>query len=159
MPLTASTGKKCMNGAASVFVDTNVLLYSVDISNPVKRQRGGIWMQHLWDTGSGRLSWQVLHEFYVNATRKLKHDAEGTRRYVKVLTEWQPVDTSFGLIQQAWRWTEEAQLSYWDALIMAAAERSGCKWLLSEDFQAGRKYGEVTIVNPFEQTPETIAES
>ncbi len=49
---------------------------------------------------------------------------------------------------------DTAQLSFWDALIVAAAERRGCQWLLSEDFQAGRKIGPVTVVNPFRALPE-----
>jgi len=71
--------------AANVFVDTNVLLHGIDAADPAKRERSQLWMRYLWDTGTGRLSWQVLHEFYVNATRKLKNEADPVRQYVKVL--------------------------------------------------------------------------
>jgi hypothetical protein len=54
----------------SVFVDTNVILYSVDAQSPVKRQQALSWLNFLWQSGQGRLSWQVLHEFYANAVRK-----------------------------------------------------------------------------------------
>jgi predicted nucleic acid-binding protein len=59
-------------------------------------------------------------------------------------------------IRRAWHWMDEAQLSYWDALILSSsAEASGCQWLLSEDFQNGRAYGSVTVINPFSQAPPT----
>jgi predicted nucleic acid-binding protein len=56
-------------------------------------------------------------------------------------------------VQRAWEWMDRAQLSYWDALILAAAERSGAVYLLTEDFQAGRRYENVQVINPFEHLP------
>ena len=52
-------------------------------------------------------------------------------------------------IERAWYWMDEAQVTYWDGLILGAAERLGCTVLLSEDFQAGRVCGTVRVVNPF----------
>lgn len=75
------------------------------------------------------------------------------RRLVQVFSLWQPVDTSFGLIERACHWMDEAQLSYWDSLIVAAAERRDCGWLLTEDFQTGRRLGGVTVVSPFRSQP------
>jgi len=136
------------------FVDTNVLLYGADPRDPAKQRRAQLWLDALWEHGAGIVSWQVLHEFYVNATRKLKSSVLQARATVDVFAEWQPVDTSHVLIQRAWHWMDTAQIGYWDALIVAAAERRGCHWLLSEDFQAGRKLGSVTVVNPFRALPE-----
>jgi predicted nucleic acid-binding protein len=136
------------------FVDTNVLLYGSDSLDPTKQRRAQSWLNALWENGAGVLSWQVLHEFYVNATRKLRSTARQARSTVDVFTEWQPVDTTHVLIQRAWHWMDEAQMPYWDALILAAAERRDCRWLLSEDFQDGRKLGPVTVVNPFRTLPE-----
>ena len=99
--------------------------------------------------GAGRVSWQVLHEFYWNAIRKMRLQPAAGRKLVEDLVHWKPIDTSFGLIEQAWNWVDLAKLSYWDALILAAAERSGAPYLLSEDFQAGRRYGDIVVVNPF----------
>jgi predicted nucleic acid-binding protein len=135
------------------FVDTNVLLYDSDPADPDKQRRARLWVQTLWEHGAGVLSWQVLHEFYVNATRKLRSSASQARSIVAAFTLWQPVDTSDVMVQRAWYWMDDAGLPYWDALILAAAERRGCAWLLSEDFQAGRKLGAVTIVNPFRALP------
>jgi len=135
------------------FVDTNVLLYSSDPRDPSKQDAARQWLGALWEHEAGCLSWQVLHEFIVNAIRKLRTPAPQARNLVEVFTLWRPVDTSLGLIRRAWHWMDEAQLPYWDSLIVAAAERGGCAWLLSEDFQAGRKLGAVAIVNPFQSLP------
>jgi len=102
----------------------------------------------------GRMSWQVLNEFYVNATRKLQAPASIARALVSSYARWPITDFSLYLIERAWNWVDHAGIPYWDALILAAAERSGCRWLLSEDFSHGRKYGSVRVVNPFSADPE-----
>ena len=105
------------------------------------------------EAGTGRLSWQVLHEFYCNAVKKMRLEPARAREIVEDLSHWRPVEASLGTVQRAWEWIDRAQLSYWDALILAAAERSGAAYLLSEDFQAGRRYQDVQVINPFEQSP------
>ena len=96
----------------------------------------------------------MLHEFYVNAVRKLGTPAQKARATVEAFALWRPVDTSLALMQRAWFWMDAAQLSYATSLIVAAAERSGCAWLTSEDFQPGRKLGTVTVMNPFRAHPD-----
>jgi predicted nucleic acid-binding protein len=98
-------------------------------------------------------SWQVLHEFYANAHRKIGVSETLARTAVETLAAWGPAEVTLGLLQQSWKWMDSAQISYWDSLILSAAERSGCRWLLSEDFQTGRKFEQVAIVNPFLSTP------
>ena len=142
-----------MNAGKGYFVDSNVLLYCVDRQDAAKRARAVAWMDALWMAGSGRLSWQVLHEFYWNAVRKMGLATDSAREMVEELSHWRPVDASLGLLQQAWEWMDTAQLSYWDALILAAALRSGAAYLLSEDFQADRVYGEIQVLNPFRHSP------
>lgn len=143
-----------MSGAERFFVDTNVLLYSLDSADPQKQATATEWLKCLWADGAGCLSWQVLNEFYVNAIRKLGAPASKARAVIETFALWRPVDPSLGLMQRAWHWMDSAQLTYWDALIVAAAERAGCACLLSEDFQAGRKLGSVTVVNPFRSRPQ-----
>ena len=137
-----------MTVGESFFVDSNLLLYYVDPQNAQKQARATEWLDNLWIAGTGRLSWQVLHEFYWNAVRKMQMEP-AARQIVEDLAHWKPVDTSIGLIQQAWHWMDSAQIPYGDALIVAAAQRSGARYLLSEDFQPGREYEGVRIVNPF----------
>jgi predicted nucleic acid-binding protein len=142
-----------MSAGDCFFVDSNVLLYSVDPVESKKRARAMEWLDHLWMAGAGRLSWQVLHEFYQNAVKKMRLEPASAREMVEELSHWRPVDTSMGLVQQAWHWVDAAQLSYWDALILAAAQRSGAQYLLSEDFQPDRRYQEVQVLNPFDHSP------
>jgi predicted nucleic acid-binding protein len=138
-----------MSVIESYFVDTNVLLYYVDPADIAKQTRAMDWLDRLWMAGAGRLSWQVLHEFYWNAVRKMRMEPAKGREIVEDLARWEPVDSSVGLVKQAWDWMDSAQLSYWDALIVAAAQRSGSQYLLTEDLQPGRRYEDVLIVNPF----------
>jgi predicted nucleic acid-binding protein len=148
-----------MSAGDRFFVDTNVLLYAVDPSDARKQEQARAWIDALWQKGTGRLSWQVLNEFCVNATRKAGMPQASARSTVEALSHWEPVGFSIGLLQRGWHWTDEAHISYWDSLILAAAERAGCRWLLSEDFQTGRQFGEVTIISPFDHTPEHFAGS
>jgi predicted nucleic acid-binding protein len=144
-----------MNAAGNlVFVDTNVLLYEVDGADPAKQLLSRRWLDALWQAGSARVSWQVLNEFYVNATRKTGLPAATCRSLVETYVQWKPTSFSLSLLRRAWYWTDRSGISYGDALILAAAERSGCRWLLSEDFSHGRRYGSVQVVDPFNADPD-----
>ncbi len=143
-----------MPGTDKFFVDTNVLLYAVDSRDLRKQQTARLWMDALWSSGTGRLSWQVLHEFYSNAGSKIKMPQDGARRQVLQFAEWKPSGPSLTAVSRAWHWTDKAQVSLWDGLILAAAEQLQCRWLLSEDFQSGRAYADVTVLNPFQASPE-----
>jgi hypothetical protein len=138
----------------SYFADTNLLLYSFDSRDAIKRAKASQWIDHLWITGEGRLSWQVLNEFYANAQRKMGVPVAVAREAVMVFSQWQPSSVGLPVVQRAWYWMDRAQLSWWDGLILASAERLGCRWLLSEDFQSGRSYEGITVINPFEREPE-----
>lgn len=137
------------------FVDTNVLLYHWDASDQLKQRRAIEWLRRLGDAGAGRVSFQVLTEFYVNATQKLRKPVAraDAQIYVRAFFAWRPVFTDSDLVNAAWREQDRYKLSWWDALIVAAAQRAGCRTLLSEDFQAGQQFGDVTVVNPFATAP------
>lgn len=138
-----------MPAADLLFVDTNILLYAVDATAPRKQATAEALLDQLWRDGSGRTSWQVLHEFYVNATRKMDLPKSAARGAVEAFALWQPVGSSLDLIHSAWSLVDSASLNYWDALIVAAALRSGCRWLLTEDLQHGRAFGALRVRNPF----------
>jgi predicted nucleic acid-binding protein len=146
-----------MSAADIFFVDSNVPLYYVDRGNAEKCARATDWLNHLWLDGTGRISWQVLHEFYWNAVRKMRVASAEAREIAQDLSLWRPVDSSLGLIQEAWQWMDSAQLSYWDALIISAAQRCGARYVLSEDFQNGRVFENVQILNPFERSPSEFS--
>ena len=140
------------------FVDTNVLVYEWDAVTVPKKQRAAEWMRALWASRTGRVSFQVLAEFYATATQKLDPvvDRAAARRYARALLAWEPLAIDAAVVDGAWRAQDQFRLSWWDALILAAAQRAGCRTLLSEDFQDGRSYDDVTVVNPFRAGPALL---
>ncbi len=133
------------------FVDTNVLVYARDDTDPIKRDRARGVMGLLWESRSGRLSHQVLVEFYSTVTRKLKPGlpAEEARADVIELSQWGPIAPNRDLYAEAWRIEDRFGLSWWDSMIAAAARQAGCAILLSEDLQHGLVIDGLRIVNPF----------
>ena len=141
-----------------VFVDTNLLVYVRDRTEEDKQRRAAEWMAALWDTRRGRLSIQVLQEYYVTVTRKLDppRTLEEAREDVLSLRAWEPAPVDENLLLDGWTVQDRYGFSWWDALIVAAAARSGSRWLLSEDFQDGQEVFGLTIVNPFVHEPQSI---
>jgi predicted nucleic acid-binding protein len=144
--------------SAKVFVDTNVLVYCRDASEPEKQARAAAWMAVLWEQRSGRLSFQVLKEYYVTVTAKLSPGLprELARLEVRALLAWRPHPADARLLEGAWLLQDRHRLPWWDALIVASAQGEGCRYLLSEDFQAGFAWGDLTVVNPFHTGPEDV---
>ena len=140
---------------ANVFVDTNVLVYARDSSDPVKQKRAAEWMRELWRSRNGRISHQVLQEYYVTVTRKLRPGlpTAAAREDIRALMEWKPVVTDAALIERAWTIEEKSDITFWDALIVAAAAVSGSSTLLTEDLQDGAHLDGVLVVNPFRSAP------
>lgn len=144
---------------ALVFVDTNVLLYRHDSIRPDKQAAAEAWLEMLWLTRRGRLSTQVLQEFYVNATRKLKPGLEPrtAQDEVRDLFSWRPIPTDQEVIEEAWRIQERFGLSFWDSLIVSAARIGGCYYLLTEDLQHGQDLDGVRVLNPFQEEPASLS--
>jgi predicted nucleic acid-binding protein len=141
---------------APVFVDSNVFLYALDEANPKKQQAARNWRAELWKSRRGRVSFQVLGEFYVNAVRKQPAARDEVRAEVRDLLAWNPVIADAVLLEQGWKIQDRYQFSYWDALIVAAAKVCGCHYLLTEDMQSGQKLDGIEVVNPFLRGPESI---
>lgn len=112
-------------------------------------------MAHLWDSNSGRVSMQVLHEYYVTVTRKLRPGLpEGeAREDIAALGSWRPLAPDMELLDAGWAEQDRYGFSFWDALIVAAARRLGCTVLLTEDLQDGQDLGGVRVRNPFTTAP------
>lgn len=140
-----------------VFVDTNVLVYGYDTSEPDKQRRCERWLQHLWAEGTGRASVQVLQELYVTLTRKLDAAMEPAeaRQVVRSLFAWSPIPVEPATIEGAWRLQESYSLAWWDALIVAAAQSGGCSVLLTEDLSHGQRLDDLRVVDPFREKPPT----
>jgi predicted nucleic acid-binding protein len=133
-----------------VFVDSNILVYAHDADAGPKRDRAVESLRLLWESGAGRLSVQVLQEFYVNVTRKLATPvARSTaREVVSSYGAWVHEPTTPDTVTRAIDIAEMAQIMFWDALIVASAEQVQATHLYSEDLNAGQIIAGVKIVNP-----------
>ncbi len=130
------------------FVDTNILVYAHDRSAGVKHQRAQMLLEQLWDSGQGVLSTQVLQELCINLRRKISHPlpVDEVRRLIRDYAKWEVVtNTSESVLQALDRCYKT---SFWDALILQAAESSGASILYSEDLATGQRYRAVRVINP-----------
>jgi predicted nucleic acid-binding protein len=136
--------------AERAFLDTNVLVYLFDHDEPTKRERAKQLLEEA-KPGGLALSVQVLGEFYVVVTRKLKRplDTSAALQAVDWLSLLRVVALDSVLVKAAIQTGRSSQLSYWDALIVASAKAGGCKRLLTEDLNDGQQIGSVRVENPF----------
>ena len=140
-----------MVGAPLTFVDTNVLAYAHDRSETAKQPVARTLLEGLWRDRAGVLSTQVLQELYVVTTRRFDPPLPGAaaRELVVLYASWPVVHVDIPLIVAASELEERHTLSFWDALVVEAARRAGATRLVTEDLQAGRTIGGVTVENPF----------
>ena len=133
------------------FVDTTVLVYAHDIDAGERHAVAARLVTELWETRRAVISTQVLQEFYVNATRKIPAPLPRTvaRQIIKTYSAWQTEIVGPEDIQLASDLEEHHQLSFWDALIVAAALKAGASTILTEDLGTGRSISGVRIENPF----------
>ena len=137
--------------SALVFVDTNVLLYARDDSEPAKRPRAQAWLEHLWQERLGRTSMQVLSECYVNLRRKggTRLTAEEAWERVTKYFAWKPLPADESLLRRARDIEQRYRLSWWDSMVVGAAQMQDCALLLTEDLQDGAAFGGVRVRSPF----------
>lgn len=142
----------------TVFVDTNVLVYRFDTGKADRQGQADAWLTRLWETRSGRLSHQVLREFYVTVTRKLANplDINDARDAVRALLAWKPPADRDRTMSLAWEIEDRYAISWWDALIVAAAVEQSCSILLTEDLQDGQEIAGVRVVDPFTHAPQVV---
>jgi predicted nucleic acid-binding protein len=141
---------------APVFVDTNVLIYALDDADPKKQAAARHWRAELWRRRHGRISFQVLQEFYAKVTHKWPNARQAARSEVRDLLAWRPVSVDSGILDHAWKIQDRYQMSFWDALIVGAAKSASCRYLLSEDFQAGQDLDGLLVINPFRNDPPSL---
>ena len=132
------------------FVDTNILVYAHDRSAGLKHKRARLLIEDLWNSGQGVLSTQVLQELCINVRRKASRplSVEETRRLVQDYLSWEIVVNTSASVMQALDIEVRHKISFWDALILQAAESSGVATLYSEDLATGQRYGSIRVVNP-----------
>ncbi len=135
--------------SARSFLDTNILVYADDGDSPEKQQRAiEIILEHR-AAGTSVVSLQVLQEYFAITTRKLGTDPGVARRKIEVLAQLDVVAPTLDDLLAAIDLHRDHQVSIWDALIVRAAQRSGCAVLLTEDLQDGRVFEGLKVVNPF----------
>ena len=132
------------------FVDTNILMYAHDTAAGEKHRKARALVAELWEARSGVVSTQVLQELAVNLRKKSKRplDAKGTREVVSDYLAWQVVVNGGESILEALDIEARYQVSFWDALVIQAAQASGAAILYSEDLSHGQTYGSVEVINP-----------
>lgn len=144
----------------AVFVDTNVLLYGVDDRIPEKRDRARAWIAACWKRRCGRISTQVLAEFYWNARSLFTGpvSAGDARAEVRRYQHWRPWVIDHPTVEAAWAVESRYGLGYWDALMVAAAQQQGCTLMLTDVLSHDQVIDSVRIVNPFQVGPELLDE-
>ena len=131
------------------FVDTNILVYAHDKGAGNKHRKSIDLLARLATSGDGVLSTQVLCELYSALTRKLDVSAREAENILADLAPWQTHRPTPADVLSAARLCREQRLSWWDALIVTSAQVAGCSVLWSEDLTHHRKFGGVTVKNPF----------
>jgi predicted nucleic acid-binding protein len=136
--------------AQKSFIDTNILIYAHDRSAGAKHDRARELIERLWASGEGVLSTQVLQELCINLRRKLARPlpAEQVRRLIQDYMSWEVVVNTAESVIQALEIEVRYKISFWDALVLHAAESSGATILYSEDLSSGQRYGSIQVVNP-----------
>jgi predicted nucleic acid-binding protein len=133
------------------FVDTNILIYAEDADAGAKHERAKARILSLWASGEGAVSIQVLQEFYVNVTRKVKKPLKPKAAEIIVgeYLSWTVVENTRDMLRDAIALCQRSKLSFWDAMVVQAAISAGASTLLSEDLNHGQRFASVQVQNPF----------
>ena len=136
--------------AQTYFVDTNILIYAHDRSAGVKHDRARRTVEELWNSGDGVLSTQVLQELCINLRRKVAKPlpVDEVRQLSEDYLSWEVIVNTPESVLQALEIKVRHKISFWDALVLQAAESAGAEVLYSEDLTSGHHYGTIQVVNP-----------
>ena len=134
-----------------VFLDTNILIYAHDRGAGERHEKARDLIDRLWWNRRGVLSTQVLQEFAVNVRRKAKNPipAEEVEAVIRDYLTWEVVVNGGEAILGALKVEERYGISFWDALLVSAANLAGVDQLFTEDLNHGQKYDTVQVINPF----------
>ena len=134
-----------------VFLDSNIIVYAYDTHEPEKLVKAQSLLKSLIIQESAVVSSQVLGEFFVVVTQRIKEplSADEAMEIIGVLSVLPVAEIDLSLVKHAIETHKVYGISYWDSLIVAAAERTGCRKLLSEDLNNGQEYNGIVVENPF----------
>lgn len=147
----ASNGREKSFIVSKIFIDTNILVYSIDQRNEDKKQKARRTLKKIIESHQPVISTQVIKEFYVVSTNKLKADPIVVKNIIHNFHNMEIVNNDLELIEQAIDISVISQLSFWDALIIAAAEKANCEFVFSEDLSSGQTYRGVMVINPLDK--------
>jgi len=135
------------------FVDTNVLVYFFEEGRSQRKQAAERLVSRLMREDRIRLSTQVLQELYVTLTRKIRPRCSPDKAlaHMSDLATWPLFVVDYPAIQAAGLLARDATLSFWDALIVVAAARSGAPTLYTEDLNHGQEILHIQVINPFHE--------
>ena len=136
---------------SKIFIDTNILVYTLDQKNIEKRDTAREIVKKVVESHQPVISTQVIQEFYVVASSKLKADSIVVKNIIHNFHNMEIVNNDLDLIEQAIDISVLSQLSFWDSLIIAAAEKANCEYVFSEDLNSGQNYRGIKLLNPFLQ--------
>jgi predicted nucleic acid-binding protein len=141
---------------STVFVDTNVLLAADDSHDAARQTSIRHWLQALWQSRAGRVSTQVLNDYYVTATQHFGMPRGDARAKLRRYQLWQPWQIDHQTVETAWGVEARFNLPYCDALMVAAAAQSGASHLLSLELPNQQQIDGVSIVNPLLVMPAEL---
>jgi predicted nucleic acid-binding protein len=134
---------------STIFIDTNIWVYSLDSKDQEKRNHARQILRKIVDAHQPVLSTQVIQESYVVATAKLGADLLGVKNIIHNFHNMEIVNIDLELVEEASDISILSKLSFWDSLIIAAAEKAKCEYIFSEDLNSGQTYRGVKVLNPF----------
>ena len=134
---------------SKIFIDTNILVYTLDQKNIEKRDMARKIVKKVVESHQPVISTQVIKEFYVVASNKLKADPIVVKNIIHNFHNMEIVNNDLDLIEQAIDISILSTLSFWDSLVIAAAEKANCEYVLSEDLNSGQNYRGIKLLNPF----------
>jgi predicted nucleic acid-binding protein len=137
--------------SVKTFVDSNILIYAHDLDSGMRQSQASERLRDLWQHRAGYLSTQVLQEFYVNVTQKIRVPLAkaAAREIVRSYGAWVHSAITPATVVRASEISETWQISFWDSMIVAAAEQCEVSELLTEDLNPGQLIAGIRIVNPF----------
>ncbi len=133
---------------SKIFIDTNILVYVMDKANPKKQNKCRSLLRYLTEEKSGVISTQVLLEFYVVSTQKLQVPPLAAKEILHSFEHFEVVTINSELIKTAIDCSILQKLSFWDSLIISAAESAKCSQLWTEDLNSGQIIRGIEIINP-----------
>ena len=131
------------------FIDTNILIYALDQADPVKQQKARALLKTLQEKETGVISTQILQEFFVVSTTKLKLNIDLVKKIIITLKNFKTITVDLKIIEEAIDCSALNKITFWDALVVTTAKAAGCHSIWSEDLGHGQLIDGVRIINPF----------